>query len=248
MLRFSANLGFLWPDRDLLARIDAAAAAGFKAIELHWPYAIEATVVGERCRLRGLELLGINAPLGDRQGDFGLAAVPGREVEFRDSFDTALRYAEEAGASAIHVMAGLTHGGKRQECEATFRRHLDYAARSTDRMLLLEPINQRDKPGYFYSTLADATRIVAAVGAQHVKIMFNVYHLAISEGDITKTNRLTIGSTWSTPPSIRTRLATHGMRCKKKCRWRWPKTSSSRFFAATMRRHCATKDTSAVSS
>ena len=34
MLRFSANLGFLWPDRPLLARIDAAARAGFKAIEL----------------------------------------------------------------------------------------------------------------------------------------------------------------------------------------------------------------------
>lgn len=186
MPRFSANLGFLWPDRDLLARIDAAAAAGFKAIELHWPYATEAVAVGERCRRHGLELLGVNTPLGERQGDFGLAAIPGREAEFRAGFDTALRYAEDAGASAIHLMAGITHGTDRQECEDAFRRNLDYAARATGRMLLLEPINQRDKPGYFYSTLADATRLAADVGAQHVRIMFDVYHIAISEGDITK--------------------------------------------------------------
>ena len=42
MARFSANLGFLWPDRPLLARIDAAAGAGFRAIEVHWPYDVPA--------------------------------------------------------------------------------------------------------------------------------------------------------------------------------------------------------------
>ena len=42
MPRFSANLGFLWPDRPLLARVDAAGRAGFKAIELHWPYDVPA--------------------------------------------------------------------------------------------------------------------------------------------------------------------------------------------------------------
>lgn len=144
------------------------------------------SAVRDRCRQHGLELLGINTPLGEKQGDFGLAALPGREEEFRASFDAALRYAEESGAAAIHVMAGLTHGADRAECEDTFRRNLDYAARATDRTLLLEPINQRDKPGYFYSTLPDVTRLAADVSAQHVKIMFDVYHLAISERDITK--------------------------------------------------------------
>ncbi len=34
MLRFSANIGFLWPELPLLGRIDAAARAGFRAVEI----------------------------------------------------------------------------------------------------------------------------------------------------------------------------------------------------------------------
>ena len=49
MPRFSANLGFLWPDRPLLSKIDAAARAGFKAVELHFPYDVPASEVKAAC-------------------------------------------------------------------------------------------------------------------------------------------------------------------------------------------------------
>jgi hydroxypyruvate isomerase len=65
MPRFSANLGFLWPDRPLVERIDAAARAGFKAIELHWPYDVPASAVHDRCARHGLTLLGINTVRGN---------------------------------------------------------------------------------------------------------------------------------------------------------------------------------------
>src|SRR5690606_29291805 len=55
-----------------------------------------------------------------------------------------------------------------------------------DLTLLLEPINQRDKPGYFYSTIGEAADIIATVGAPNLKIMFDVYHVGVSEGDVTK--------------------------------------------------------------
>lgn len=184
MPRFSANLGFLWPDRDLLARIDAAAAAGFHAIELHWPYATEASAVRARCEALGLKLLGLNTPLGSQTGDFGLAAVAGREAEFEAGFRQALRYAEVAGGNAIHVMAGVTAGLDPNACAATLRRNLALAARSTDLTILLEPLNPRDKPGYFYSTLAPAAAVIADVGLPNIKLMFDVYHVAIGEGDV----------------------------------------------------------------
>lgn len=186
MARFSASLGMLWPGLDLLARIDAAAAAGFEAIELHWPYAVEAAALRSRRLAHELDLVSLNTPPGGRPGDFGLAAVPGREEEFRRGFDAALGYAEAAGAGAIHVMAGVTGGMDRAACEETFRRNLEYAARETDRPLLLEPINQRDRPGYFYSTLGEAARLMDEVGAPRLAILFDVYHLAIGEGDITR--------------------------------------------------------------
>jgi hydroxypyruvate isomerase len=186
MPRFSANLGFLWPDRPLLERIDAAAAAGFKAIELHWPYATPAAEVKARYDRYGLLLLGINTPVGNAEkGDFGLGAQEGREKEFRTTFLQSVDYARAAGASAIHVMAGLA-SPDRARAREIFIDNLRFAAKQApDLTLLLEPINQRDKPGYFYSTIGEAAEIISKVEASNLKIMFDVYHVGVSEGDVT---------------------------------------------------------------
>ncbi len=188
MPRFSANLGFLWADRPLLERVDAAAAAGFKAIELHWPYATPAADVRARCTKHGLTLLGINTPIGNGDsGDFGLGAQPGRDQEFRETFLQTVAYAREAGASAVHVMAGVVAADGKAEARRVFVENLRFAAaNAADLTLLLEPINQRDKPGYFYSTISEAAVIIAEVGAPNLKIMFDVYHVGVSEGDVTR--------------------------------------------------------------
>ncbi|RYD85980.1 MAG: isomerase, partial [Sphingomonadales bacterium] len=68
MPKFSANLGFLWPDRPLMKRIDAAARAGFRAVEMHWPYDENPEAIRDRCRKAGVQLLGINTPPGDVDG------------------------------------------------------------------------------------------------------------------------------------------------------------------------------------
>ncbi|MDB5522295.1 MAG: isomerase [Rhizobium sp.] len=188
MPKFSANLGFLWPRLMLHDRIDSAAKAGFKAIELHWPYDMAPDRVREHCARLGLELLGINTPLGDvAKGDFGLGAVPGREADFERVFANCVDWARLAGASAIHTMAGVVAPEDRPKARATFIANLRRAAESApDMTLLLEGINQRDKPGYFYSTIHEKAEIIAEVGAPNVKIMFDVYHVGISEGDIFK--------------------------------------------------------------
>ena len=188
MPRFSANLGFLWLDRPLLERVDAASAAGFKAIELHWPYTTPAEEVRERCDRHGLVLLGINTPVGNAEkGDFGLGAQAGREAEFRETFAHAANYARAAGSSAVHVMAGVVAREDRDRAKQVFIENLCFAtAFAADLTLLLEPINQRDKPGYFYSTIGEATDLIREVEAPNLKIMFDVYHVGVSEGDVTK--------------------------------------------------------------
>ena len=188
MPKFSANLGFLWPDRTLLERIDAAAKAGFRAIELHWPYATPAEEVSERCARHRLVLLGINTPLGNAEkGDFGLGAQAGREAEFRETFQQSADYARAAGASSIHVMAGVVAPEQKALAKEVFIKNLAFAAKAApDLTLLLEPINQRDKPGYFYSNIGEAADIIQKTGAPNLKIMFDVYHVGVSEGDVTK--------------------------------------------------------------
>ncbi|MGH6924619.1 MAG: hydroxypyruvate isomerase family protein [Propylenella sp.] len=188
MPRFSANLGFLWPDRPLLDRIRAAAAAGFKAIELHWPYDTPAEDIRVACTREGLAVLGLNTPLGDTDnGEFGLGALPGREEEFQAGLDLSLTYARAIGANAVHAMAGVIPPEQRAICIDTLVANLAQAARKADGLtLLLEPINLRDKPGYLYSRVSDAVTIIERVGAANIRLMFDVYHVGVSEGDITR--------------------------------------------------------------
>jgi 2-dehydrotetronate isomerase len=186
--RFSANLGLLWPERPLLRRIEAAAKAGFRAIELHWPYDVPAAEVAAAVRAGDLELLGINTPPGDvSRGERGLGAVPGREHDFQAAMDQSVAYCVASGASAIHVMAGNVDPSDRQRARAVFLDNLRIAAAKAaaeDLPVLLEPINPRDAPGYFYSTLAEAASLLDELSLPNIKLQFDVYHVAISEGDV----------------------------------------------------------------
>lgn len=191
MPRFSANLGFLWPDRPLLDRIDAAAAAGFRAIELHWPYDVPAAEVRARCEAHGLALLGVNTSRG-REGEFGLGALPGREAEFQAAVDQSIAFCVDAGGSAIHCMAGVTGGVDPAAARATFVENLRQASRKAEPhglTLLLEPINPKDAPGYFYSTVAEGADLIEEVGAGNLRLMFDCYHVGMVGQDVVATLR-----------------------------------------------------------
>ncbi len=185
MIRFSANLGFLWADRPLLDRIDAAAAAGFKAVEMHWPYDVPADAIAARLNGRGVTLLGLNTAFGDAsKGEFGLGAVTGREADFAAAIDQSLDYCRITGATSIHAMAGIAAGDGDLH---TLVRNLQDASTKAEQQgitLLLEPINQKDKPGYFYSTAVDGLRVIEAVNRPNVKLMFDTYHIGLSGADV----------------------------------------------------------------
>ncbi len=185
MIRLSANLGFMWPDRPLLERIAAAGRTGFKAIELHWPYDVPAEDTAAACRAAGVRLLGLNTATGNMPGDFGLAALPGREADFAAAFAQSLAYARLAGASSIHAMAGVAPDTP--DTERTLVDNLKAAsalAAEAGVTVLIEAINTRDKPGYFYHRAERAAEIVGAVGADNVRLMFDAYHVGVGQGDV----------------------------------------------------------------
>jgi hydroxypyruvate isomerase len=51
--------------------------------------------------------------------------------------------------------------------------------------LLLEPLNPNDNPGYFYATVEPIVAVIERVGAPNLKLLFDAYHVARSEGDVT---------------------------------------------------------------
>ncbi|MEO9825560.1 MAG: TIM barrel protein [Paracoccaceae bacterium] len=189
-MKFSANLGFLWKDLPLPDAIRAAKAAGFDAVECHWPYDVPEADVIAALSETGLPMLGINTVRGNVEaGDNGLLALPGRAAEARAAIDQAVSYAAAIGAGAIHAMAGFADGATAQAC---FIANITYAcdqAAAHDITILIEPLNQYDAPGYFLKNTAHAVEIISEVGKSNLKLMFDFYHVQLIEGDIT--NRLT---------------------------------------------------------
>ena len=185
-MRFSANLGFLWNDRSLPDAIRAAKAAGFDAVECHWPYDVAVSDVADALAETGLAMLGLNTRRGDvAAGDNGLSAIPGREEEARAAIDEAIQYARAIDVPNIHVMAGFATGNAAHQ---TFVAALKYAcaqAQSYGITILIEPLNKYDAPGYFLTTTDQALAVIAAVDAPNLKLMFDCYHVQLMEGDLT---------------------------------------------------------------
>lgn len=183
MTEFSANLGFLWTELSLPDAIRAAKAAGFDAVEMHWPYMTPSAEVKAALDETGLPLLGINTVRGE-EGENGLSALPGREEEARAAIEQAVRYANETGARAVHVMAGFSSGSEARAC---FVENLRYACDAAPTItFLIEPLNHHDAPGYFLNGSSQAADIIAEVDRANLKLMFDCYHLQIMEGDLTR--------------------------------------------------------------
>ncbi|MFT7028374.1 MAG: hydroxypyruvate isomerase [Paracoccaceae bacterium] len=188
MPKLSANLGFLWTDLPLPDAIRAAAAAGFDAVECHFPYAVPVADVRAALAETGLPMLGLNTERGDvAAGDFGLAAMPGREAEAIALIDQAVDYAAAIGCGAVHVMAGKSGGG--DAAEAAYRSALTHACQRAAPhgiTILIEPINHYDAPGYHLSTVEHGAAIIEALGQGNLKLMFDCYHTQIMQGDLTR--------------------------------------------------------------
>jgi hydroxypyruvate isomerase len=184
MPRFAANLGYLFTERPLIERFSAAAAAGFQAVELQFPYEVAPSAVKAELARHGLTQLGVNTPLNP---EFGLAALPGREREFDAAFRRALDYVVAIGGTAIHCMSGCVPPHERPAAETVFVKNLARAAEAAAKKnitLLIEPINPRDRPDYFLSHLEHAAAIVKKVAAENLRIQFDFYHIQIVGGDL----------------------------------------------------------------
>src|ERR1700742_4542389 len=131
MLRFAANLSFLYGEYAFPDRFAAAARDGFTAVEYLFPYEYPAQQIASWLQANGLAQVLFNAPPGNwAAGDRGMASLPGREAEFRAAIETALAYAQALKCPRVHVMAGLqSRGIERAAMRNTFVTNLAWAAR-----------------------------------------------------------------------------------------------------------------------
>ena len=194
MPRFDANLTFLFTERPFLDRFEAAAKAGFKAVEFAFPYAFGAVDIKARLAANGLQLVLHNLPAGDWDaGERGIACHPGRVDEFRTGVAQAIEYAAALGAPQLNCLAGIAPAGVSEaELRATFVANLRFAAaacKAAGIKLLAEPINTFDIPGFYLNRTAQALSILDEVGSDNLYVQYDLYHAQRMEGELIATLR-----------------------------------------------------------
>ena len=192
MPRFSANISMLFGEVEFASRFDAAARAGFKAVEIQFPYAWDKRQLAQAARRSGVEIVLINIPAGDPQkGERGIACLPGRAAEFRESVARALEYARALGCTRMNCLAGVApRGADPSELKRTYVSNLRYAAGelAQARMkLLIEPISTLAVPGFFLNRSAEAFALAQETGADNVKVQYDLYHMHIMGDDLAAT-------------------------------------------------------------
>ncbi len=189
MPQFAANLTMMYNEHGFLDRFAAAARDGFRAVEFLFPYEHPAAAIAARLKENGLHQVLFNAPPGDWQaGERGIAALPGREAEFREGFERALAYAQALQCRRIHCMAGLAAAGAdRARMRATYLTNLRWAAEkaAAEKVdVLIEPIAGRNVPGYFLEFQAEAHALAEEIGAPNLNVLMDLFHCQVAEGDL----------------------------------------------------------------
>lgn len=188
MLRFAANLAWLFTEVPFLERFGAARGAGFKGVEFPFPYAYPAEQLRERLEEHGLEQVLFNLPPGDWDaGERGMACLPERRGEFQDGVGRALEYARALGCRQVNCLAGCAGAVAPDVAQRTLVDNLRFAAQALAAAgvrLLIEPINTRDMPGFHLCRSEQALELIEAVGSPHLWLQLDVYHLQVMQGDL----------------------------------------------------------------
>jgi len=176
----------------MLERFRLARELGFSAAECPLPYEFTPRDLADACQDAGLEFIMFNAPPGDMQaGEYGMAGLPGRESEFRDSIHLALDYATTLNSRFIHVLAGIVPAGESIErCRDVYCENLAWAADKCAQSrigLLIEPINTYERPGYLTTLTQEACDTLTRVGHDNLAIQYDFHNAQLMEGSLTTT-------------------------------------------------------------
>jgi hydroxypyruvate isomerase len=192
MPRFSANLSMLFTEVPLVERFGRAARAGFRAVEVQFPYELPAATIRDELVSHRLELVLHNLPAGDwAAGDRGIAADPARVAEFRHGVARAVEYARTLQTPRLNCLAGkLPAGVSATVARQTLVDNLRFAAAALEEAgltLLIEPVNRFDVPGFLVQRTDDAIAIIDEVGAPNLKLQYDIYHQQRTEGELAAT-------------------------------------------------------------
>jgi len=198
MPKFSANLTMLFGDVNFLNRFEKASKAGFKGVEYLFPYEWSKEQLVNELGKYSLEQVLHNLPAGNWQaGERGIACLPGREGEFQEGVGKAIEYAKALKCPRLNCLVGKIQAGVPPEkIRQTLVSNLQFAATALEKeglRLLIEPLNNHDIPGFYLVHTREALQLMEEVNHPNLWLQYDVYHMQVMEGNLTRTIQENIG-------------------------------------------------------
>ncbi len=188
MLQFSANLTLLFTEMALVDRFRAAKTAGFKAIEIQFPYELPAQIIKQQLDQYDLELVLFNVAADTLlQGGEGLACVPEKQHQFKQAVEQAVRYAEILNPHAINILPGrCLNPARLSEYLTTFRHNLYDAAETFQQQgikVVFEAVNTHDMPGFIIHSSRQMLDTMAQLNHPNLWLQYDIYHMQKMQED-----------------------------------------------------------------
>jgi len=186
--RLAASVPWVCRGADPFLSYATVQTMGFDAIEHPFPYDLPPDEVLGLLKRHRLQMALIYAPPRYREGERGLACIPGREEEFRHGIETALDYAKRLDCQLMGVLAGdVPPNADRDVCLDTLVDNLRYASDAVDRegiQIIVEPICRQRAPDFILHTLDDAAEVLSRVQSPTVRLCFDTFHIAMERGSV----------------------------------------------------------------
>ncbi len=189
MPKFAANLTMLFTELPFMQRFEAAAKAGFDAVEYLFPYAVAKKELVAALRDNALQQVLHNLPAGDWEaGERGIACHPDRVAEFREGVAKAIDYATALGCAQLNCLVGkMPVGAALHQVQPTLVENLRFAARELQAVgirLLIEPVNSFDIPGFMLTRTDQALALMDEVDSPNLRLQYDIYHAQRMEGEL----------------------------------------------------------------
>lgn len=187
----AANTSMVLQDENPVEGIEHAAALGLEAVEIFDIQGADRTAVREASEEYGVAVAAsLTTGVAANGSDSGESLTdPSLHEEAVADLEHSLELGRELGAKSLIVTVGperdeLPEGAEHRAIVNALRDAAP-AAEAAGITLALEPLNNPvDHQGYYLDSSYEAYEIVDAVDSPRVKVLYDIYHQQITEGNV----------------------------------------------------------------
>ena len=189
-MKFSVCMDALFKGSDS-ERIELCSKAGAKAIEFWAWWEKDVDLVKKAAAENNLEIAAMCTK-------FFSLTDPAQRDDYKAGLKASLEAADKLGCKVLISQTGNDTGKERQlqrESIIEGLRECIPLLEKTNVTLAVEPLNTRiDHKGYFLSSSAEAFEIINRLSSPHIKVLYDIYHQQITEGNIVNNVKANIGN------------------------------------------------------